>query len=276
MAPPVRTLRAFCLRILNEGDLAAKLADPGPLDDACPGRPLHVELPARAPELRLAEGSERLPRSLADEASRVRCLHRFAHHELMAVELLAWALLRWPSAAAGLRADWLATLRDEQRHARLYLGRLASYGTKLGDEPLGDYFWRHVPALSRAPRGPLGFVSALGLTLEQANLDFSLRYAAAFRAAGDPDSARVLERVHADERAHVAAAARWLERLKRPGERDVDAYADSVPFPLGAARAKGRPFQLEARRRAGLSDALIEYVRRARSPQERGRRSPAQ
>ena len=51
-----------------------------------------------------------------------------------------------------------------------------------------------------------------------------------------------------------------------PGRSDAEAYADCVPFPFAATRAKGRRFDAEARRRAGLSEAFIAAVRGARSP----------
>ena len=63
-------------------------------------------------------------------------------------------------------------------------------------------------------------------------------------------------------------AARWLRRLAPDDRDDVQRYAEAVPFPLGAARAKARRFDADARRRAGLSDRFIEHVRRARSSQE--------
>jgi uncharacterized ferritin-like protein (DUF455 family) len=74
--------------------------------------------------------------------------------------------------------------------------------------------------------------------------------------------------VHRDEQRHVALAAKWLARLAPAGESDVEAYTASVPFPLEASRAKGRAFDAQARRGAGLSDALIEHVRAARATQE--------
>jgi hypothetical protein len=73
----------------------------------------------------------------------------------------------------------------------------------------------------------------------------------------------------------VALAAGWLERLdcvsSDAARSDLDRYLECVPFPLGPARAKGRRFEAEPRRRAGLSDELIEYVRQAR-PTRRLRR----
>ena len=124
------------------------------------------------------------------------------------------------------------------------------------------------------PRGPAAFLAAIGLTLEQANLDFTLVYADAFRRAGDEASAHVAEIVHVDEQQHVRMAAEWLAQLSPPGESEVDAYRAAVPFPFDAARAKGRQFSASARRAAGLSEALIEHVRAARPEQsERTRRA---
>jgi len=214
-------------------------------------------------------GVERLPRpsELGDPRARAACLRRFAHHELMAVELFAWALLVWPEADAELRRGWCQALADEQRHCRMYLERLAAHGQALGDEPLSDYFWKHAVAIRVHPRGPAAFLAAIGLTLEQANLDFTLVYADGFRRGGDEASARVAEVVHADEQRHVRLAADWLARLSPAGEDEVEAYCAAVPFPLEAARAKGRQFSAAARRAAGLSEALIEHVRTARPAQ---------
>lgn len=262
------TVRAFCLHLLQSGDLASKLAPPrapdgSRLDDADPGPPLHVPAPAREESLRLHKGGERLPplNALGDRSAKIRTLSRFAHHELMAVELFAWALLQWPDLPPALRRGFLHTLEEEQIHLRLYLDRLDALGARLGDEPLSDYFWQHVDAI--AAGGPPAFLAAMGLTLEQANLDFTLLYRDAFRAAGDEETARVLQRVHDDEIGHVRLAAVWMRKLL-PGQDDVEAYEQAVPFPFSAARAKARRFDVAARRRAGLGEAFIEWVRAAR------------
>jgi uncharacterized ferritin-like protein (DUF455 family) len=275
MTESATSLRAHCLAILESGELEAKLAPPfggdgALLPDTDRGQARHVARPARAPELEMRGGAARLPRpnELATPRARATCLRRFAHHELMAVELFAWALVRWPELAPELRRELALALADEQRHCRMYLERLRAQGEDFGDEPLSDYFWKHVPAIHVHPRGPLAFLAAMGLTLEQANLDFTLLYADGFRAAGDEASARVSEAVHRDEQRHVALAAKWLARLAPRGESEVETYVASVPFPLEASRAKARSFDAEARRAAGLGDALIEHVRSARATQE--------
>ncbi len=276
MPEPPASVRELCVQILASGELEAKLAPPFGVDgrllpDRAPGPSRYFDRPVRGPGLAMRAGAERLPRpaELADPRARMACLRRFAHHELMAVELFAWALLLWPEAPAELRRGWCLALGDEQRHCRMYLARLRAHGGELGDEPLSDYFWKHAGAIRAHARGPAAFLAAIGLTLEQANLDFTLVYAEGFRRGGDEESARVAELVHADEQRHVRLAAEWLARLAPAGEDEVASSREAVPFPLEAARAKVRRVSAEARRAAGLSEALIEHVRSARPGLER-------
>ncbi|MEM9177231.1 MAG: DUF455 family protein, partial [Myxococcota bacterium] len=255
LAPP-ETLEAFCLAVLQRGDLASKLRPPkrpdgSPLPDA-PGAPVtDIDRPARDPDLAMGPGGGALPppSALSDADARRECLSRFAHHELQAVEYFAWALLRWPEAPPELRRGLVSALVDEQRHCRLYLERLEALGGTFETGDHSDYFWQQAPAIADAEAGLRAFLSAMGLTLEQANLDFTLTYRDAFRRAGDEESAAICQVVHDDEVAHVALAVRWLRRLSggeaSPPRDDADLkdYLETVPFPLGPARAKGRRFE---------------------------------
>ncbi len=269
------TLPAFCQRLLESPALCDKLVSPrlasgAQLPDSSAAGAAPPARPARAPEIAFVSGAAALPRplQLGSAQARARCLARFAHHELCAVELLAWALLRWPLAPPGLRRSWVSVLEDEQRHCRLYLERLAAQGSSFEQHPGPGYFWRVAEVSDSSPLGARAFLAALGLTLEQANLDFSALYADGFAAAGDAASAAVCREVQCDEIRHVRVARRWLLALDPAADGDLAAYQRAVPFPFSAARAKGRRFDAAARRAAGLSPALIETVRRARSSQE--------
>lgn len=283
VSPAAMSLRTFCRNIMECGDLETKLRAPdlpealSELPDDPSGPALLLERPVRNPELAMGPGSDALPRpgQLKDVVHRRSCLARFAHHELQAVEYFAWALLRWPEMPALLRRGLLSALIDEQRHCRLYLDRLYAQGGEFETGDHSDYFWRQAPAIAASPAGPRAFLSAMGLTLEQANLDFTLTYRDGFAEAGDAETAAVCQRVHDEEVAHVALAARWLKRLEADQKTlhpddvdDLTAYVQTVPFPMGPARAKGRRFDVGARKRAGLSDAMIEAIRVARSTQE--------
>jgi uncharacterized ferritin-like protein (DUF455 family) len=286
------SLNDWAQSVLLGGELAQKLAAPpagASFDDNVTA--VDVDRPTRSGALAMVEGAEKLPRlgELSSPAARAVTISRFAHHELMAVELFAWALLRFPTAPLSLRRGFVAALAEEQEHLRLYLARLHAHGVTFGDIPLSGYFWKLLPGIRAAPDPLRAFLCAQGLTLEQANLDFTILYRDAFQGAGDTETAAILQRVHDDEVAHVRLARTWLIRdWTRPSgalpfavpdgtvdvgvtagdEVDVSAdlarYLEHVPFPLSAARAKGRRFESGARRRAGLSHAFIEHVRCAR------------
>jgi len=247
--------------------------------------------PEREPPIALHEGvkggQDRLPkvsRILSSVSARAECLQKFAHHELAAVELFAWALLRFPQAPLGLRLGLLRTLGEEQTHCRLYLERVmeltsgaaASTGP-FGAPPLSAYLWRSLRAIREAAHPLPSFLCGIGLTFEAANLDHTLRHRDLFRQAGDEASAAVLQRVHDDEVRHVRLARVWLRRLAcglprasgaalpRPPDGptdDADLYSAFVAFPpFELHKARGRPAAaLEARRRAGLSPRLIAEV----------------
>jgi uncharacterized ferritin-like protein (DUF455 family) len=188
---------------------------------------------------------------MRDPAQRARIIHALANHELQAIELFAWALLAFPAAPIAFRRGLVAILADEQRHLALYCERLAAHGCRFGGHPVTGHFWNKLDALV----DPLAFACVMGLTFENANLDFAGEYAAAARAAGDQATADVLDRVHADEIAHVHFAWVWLDKL---GDGDAwEQYVARVPPPLGPHRARGASFDREARERAGLSDAFI-------------------
>lgn len=272
MSAAPKTVHEYCRSILESGDLEAKLRPPvqgngSPLDDSHPGPSLVLDAPVRATDLRMHSGSERLPALglLRETPARIVTLSRFANHELQAVELFAWALLVWPEMPKELRTAFLRNIDDEQRHFRMYQARLQELGADFRDVPLSNYFWRNAPAILASQKGIPAFLCAVGLTLEQANLDFSLRYRDAFLRAGDEASAAACQTIHDDEINHVRLAYTWLNRMKPTQESDVEAYSKNVPFPFSASRAKGRGFDFDGRRKAGLSEAMIEHVRTARA-----------
>lgn len=257
-------LGAFAHRVVTTDSIEEKLAPPsGDWTDDAPGPAIRLSTPGRPAELRFAPTHEkrvpRVPSSLgfADPAQRLRILHGFANHELQAVELFAWALLAFPDAPSGFRRGLLGVLVEEQGHVRLYLDRLRALGGRLGDQPVSGYFWSKVADFE----APIHFVCAMSLTFESANLDHSLEYAAAARAAGDRETAGILERIHAEEIGHVGFGWHWLGRL-RPERAETlwETYAAHLKWPLHPALARGRCFDRRGREAAGLDADFIERL----------------
>lgn len=262
-----RTIREFAERVLFAETLEEKLIPPPKgelaLTDDNRGTPLVTpHAPGRPRELRLCEtGKARaeFPREhqLKSEQARGHLLHFLANHELLATELMALALLKFPDAPPAFRQGLLRTLAEEQWHTRWYLARMAHYGVEFGSLPVSGFFWNAVAGMET----PLDYVSRLPLTFEQANLDFSLHYRDVFARAGDDPTAALLQRIHDDEIGHVGYGLNWFRKWKDPDEDDWTAHGRRLVFPLSLVRAKGKQLtDRDGRRRAGLSESYIRAL----------------
>jgi uncharacterized ferritin-like protein (DUF455 family) len=255
-------LRDFAEQVLFATTLADKLTCPDVLTDERPGPALAAPAePGRPAELRFkpAGGTKaEFPglHRLDNATERGRLLHFFANHELLATELMALVLLRFPDAPAAFRRGVLQTLRDEQEHTRLYVERMRACGLTFGELPVSGFFWRSVAGMA----SPLDYVAGLSLTFEQANLDFSRHFAQGFATVGDTESAALLERIYRDEIGHVAYGLKWFRRWKNPGESDWDAFCHQLKFPLTPRRAKGFAVNAAGRQAAGLDADFIAQL----------------
>ncbi len=264
-------LSAFAASVVLSESLEAKLAAPPTgMTDMLPEPDILPMAPGRPPRLRIRPGREvkRLPRldGMRDPRQRGRILHALANHELQAAELYAWAILAYPRAPSAFRQDLLRILAEEQRHARMYISRLADCGLEFGDHAVTGYFWHKTPGLREHP---LRFVCAMALTFENANLDHTLDLEAAALAAGDLATAAVIRRVRRDEVGHVAFGWRWLTVMRDPGQSMWEAYLEQVHWPLRPALARGRQFNRADRLAAGLDDAFIRRLELEQVPAER-------
>lgn len=248
--------RALAFRVVFGTTLADKLATAGG-DPAPEGALSPPTLPGRPPGL--VPGTERAPfprvDSLGDARARGHLLHFLANHELLAVELMALALLRFPDAPPSLRRGWAAALGEEQRHLAGYLARMDALGVRFGDLPLNRFLWDHLAFVPSVE----ALLAGMSLTFEQANLDWCVHFAALLRAADDPVSAALLDAVLADEIGHVRLGVTHLRRAA-PTADLWDTWLRALPPPLTPARARGPRLVREARRQAGLDDAWSDRL----------------
>jgi uncharacterized ferritin-like protein (DUF455 family) len=253
-------IRDWVISILSGTTLEEKLFCPAVLTDLAPGPAIHFNEPSRPAHMGFTKRSkeEKLPPFQAHHSpeNRAICLHRFAGHELLAVEIMAQALAAFPEASPSFRKGVANTLKEEQIHVRLYCNRLAELGLTFGDLPLYRHFWNQVPYLT----SPIRYISVMSLTFEMANLDFAPLYGKSFAHFGDEKSAALMARILQDEIRHVSFGWSALNRLKGPAD-PWDAWTASLPPKLGANRAKGFVLMEENRRKAGLPDSWIEKLK---------------
>ena len=252
--PPAGTFERSAFDYLTSQVLEEKLVPPhhqAPLAE--PRRPWRVDRPGRPPELVQAKKGPRI-RSLAAPQKRAHLVHTFLHHELQAAELMCWAALRFSTTPEAFRRGLVAICADEVRHMNMYRAYLNGLGFDVGDFPVRDWFWDRIPACET----PADFVATMGIGFEGGNLDHTRRFAARFREVCDHDGADLQEKVGREEVAHVRFAMKWFRHFT--GEDDFTHWMEHLPEPLSPSVMKGRSLDVDARSRAGLSDAFIDEL----------------
>lgn len=260
--PPTGTLEAWAIAYVLADTFEAKLSPPRPPAVFAPAWPPMRELrPGRGPAFRVTQhGLKSSGKSaLRSESARARLLHTFLHHELQAAELMAWAIVAFPSAPELLRRGLVGILQDEVRHMNLYAEVLSERGHALGAFEVRDWFWERVPQVESID----AFLATVGLGLEGANLDHAPSFAARFRAAGDERAAEIEERIGREEIPHVRFALHWFKELSprvRDGAQLFDAFKASLPEPLSPILMRGRSIHRAMRKRAGLDESFLSAL----------------
>jgi len=247
----------FCVQILSNGDLDSKLLSTKLIDweDDNPQTFWNDTLPKRNHEITFSDKQIKFPKkgSLHQNKSKALALHFFANHELMAIELFAWAIVQFPEISKDEKKRLILTLSDEQKHFKLYQKRIQRLGVSFGDYPVNDFFWRIISQSSSIEQ----FYSLMALTFEQANLDFMSFYLDCFKSIGDEETAAILNIIYEDEISHVQRGARFL---RNDTQELWDIYQSYLPKGVTPARGKGMTFDKDARKKAGLDEHFIQQM----------------
>jgi uncharacterized ferritin-like protein (DUF455 family) len=197
-------------------------------------------------------------RAFGSPAGRIALLHALAHIELNAIDL-AWDLIaRFPEEKLprSFFDDWVGIASEEALHFGLLTRRLADFGARYGDLPAHDGLWE---SAARTGGDLLARLAVVPLVLEARGLDVTPEMAARLDRVGDPQSATVLWQIYRDEIGHVAAGARWFDRLCRTRELiPEEIFRDRVRrFFKGDLKP---PFNHSARAAAGFPTCYYESL----------------
>lgn len=241
-APEEKVAATFALADVWRAGMDVGRAD-APDDPARPARP----------EL-LAPGE--MPRRSMGPKGRIAFIHALAHIELNAIDL-AWDIVaRFSHLDLPLAYynDWVGVAVEEAEHYAALASRLIDLGAAYGDLPAHNGLWD-------AARGTADDLAArlviIPMTLEARGLDTTPAAITRARAAGDPDTAAVLQQIYDDEIKHLRVGVRWFEYCcSREGVNPQARYAA-----LLAERFRGGlkpPFNLPARARAGMDESYLK------------------
>jgi len=225
-------------------DPLADLAMDGALAAAIPGRPERPELVA--PRL---VGR----RSMVTLEGRAMLVHALAHIEFNAMNLALDALARFAGMPVQYYADWLRVAAEEAGHYSLLAGHLAVLGHGYGDFPAHDSLWEMV---AKTCDDVMARMALVPRTLEARGLDAIPPLRAKLAQAGDMAAAAILDIILRDEVGHVEIGNRWYGYLcAARGLAPIPTY-QALALQYAAPVLRG-PFNLEARRRAGFTEAEL-------------------
>jgi len=196
-------------------------------------------------------------RSMVTPEGRAMLVHALAHIEFNAINLALDAIWRFPGMPADYYTDWLRVAKEEAYHFSLLDAHLATLGHTYGDFPGHDSLWEMV----EKTRGDiLARMALVPRTLEARGLDAIPPLRAKLAQAGDQAAAEILDIILRDEVGHVEIGNRWyLGLCLGRGLEPVSTY-EELAIHYKAPVLKG-PFNVEARRRAGFSEAELARYR---------------
>ena len=184
---------------------------------------------------------------------RAALLHAVAHIEFNAINLALDAAWRFNDLPHSYYRDWLLVASEEARHFTLLREHLQSLGFDYGDFPAHDGLWAMT---ARTAHDACAGMALVPRTLEARGLDATPPMQAKLERCGDARAAAILGIILRDEIGHVAIGNRWYRWLcERDGLDPVAHYAE-LARRHQAPRLRA-PFNLEARRAAGFSEAEL-------------------
>jgi uncharacterized ferritin-like protein (DUF455 family) len=221
-------------------DPQAQLAPAG----ALPGRPAFP---------RLVHPAKLARRSAFTLEGRAALLHAVAHIEFNAINLALDAAWRFTDMPSGYYRDWLRVAAEEAEHFSLVREHLNSLGHDYGAFDAHDGLWAMAEKTAHDATARMALVPR---TLEARGLDVTPPMQRKLAQAGDERAVAILGIILRDEVGHVAIGNHWYRWLCDRDGLDPLAHYAILAERHHAPRLKG-PFNLEARQRAGFTEAEL-------------------
>lgn len=184
--------------------------------------------PAREPCFTVARDASEMVEfadGVSPDARRER-LHRHMNNEIGSMEMAAQSLVDFPDAAWDLRMQLARQTNDESRHVEGLLKRLEAVGGYKGEFPVSNYEW----AVTIVQDSLVARLALQNRTFEAGQMDLLGTLRKTWRAAGDTDTADLLDAILADEVNHVRYANRWIRQLAQQDPRALLKVATAVRF----------------------------------------------
>jgi uncharacterized ferritin-like protein (DUF455 family) len=192
-------------------------------------------------------------RSMRTVEGRAALIHALAHIEFNAINLALDAIWRFDDMPDNYYSDWLKVAAEEAKHFSLLNAHLKSLGYQYGDFAGHNSLWEMV---DRTKNDVLARMALVPRTMEARGLDATPSTRSKFAQVGDLAMAEILDIILRDEIGHVAIGNVWYNWLCTQRKLEPIATFAKLCVEYSAPKLKP-PFNLEARRQAGFSEAEL-------------------
>ncbi|KIJ62399.1 hypothetical protein HYDPIDRAFT_51764, partial [Hydnomerulius pinastri MD-312] len=168
------------------------------------------------------------PRKLGKRKSAAVMLHALANIEQWAWDIMVRFGASHPNIPQAFFSDFARMALDESKHFSFLVSRLAaiSPSTPYGSLPVHAGLWESATVTSHSLRARLAIIH---LVHEARGLDVNPGTIDRFRRAGDTESVKVLNIIHADEVTHVTSGHRWFTWVcEQQGVDPVSTFREEV------------------------------------------------
>ena len=264
---PPCSLRSEALRLLLIESTQAKAAQVRALDatqcafdlDESLAEP--AGLPGRPPRPLLVQPAQLKTRAVGTLEGRAGLIHALTHIEANAINLALDVMWRFAGMPSDFYQDWWQVAQEEALHFELLQAHLSSLGFAYGDLPAHDGLW---DMAERTKDDLLARLALVPRTLEARGLDATPAVRNRLVSVGDTAAAKILDIILRDEIGHVAIGNRWYRHLcDQRGLEPVATYSE-LAKKFQAPTLKG-PFNMDARRAAGFTDAELAALSQAQT-----------
>jgi uncharacterized ferritin-like protein (DUF455 family) len=217
---------------------------------ALPTLELSCGRPAQPVLVQPKEVPQRSPQS---PEGRARLLHAIVHIEFSAINLALDHAARFREMPEKYYADWIGVAAEEAYHFTILRQRLQVLGHDYGDFPAHGGLWEMAEKTAGDVLARMALVPRL---LEARGLDATPPIQRRLRAAGDAQSADLLDIILRDEIGHVGLGDYWFRQLCGERGLPVEATYRRLLLDFKAPRPQA-PFNEAARLAAGFSAAEL-------------------
>ncbi len=187
---------------------------------------------------------------------RAALIHALAHIEFNAINLALDAIWRFDNMPENYYRDWLKVASEEAYHFNHLNAHLQTLGFTYGDFAGHNSLWEMV---DRTKDDVLARMALVPRTMEARGLDATPSTRSKFAQVGDMAMVEILTIILRDEIGHVAIGNVWYNWLC--GQRNLEPITTFANLCQQYSAPKLKPpFNLDARRQAGFSEAELALL----------------